>query len=79
MGAYIAPNIVNNAILKTQVGDEAFIKGNLKPLDYTQGVRNLEDTFSGFVLTMLLALAYGFIPSSFIILIIKERESNSKH
>lgn len=70
---------MSNSVLKSFTNKDAYIKGNLKPLDFTQGVKNLEDTFSGFVLTLLLAIAYSFIPSSMIIFIIKERESNAKH
>lgn len=79
VGAYIGPNLVSNAILKNEVNEQGYIKGNLKALDLTEGVQNLEDTFSGFILSLLLALALTFIPSSMIIFIIKERETNTKH
>lgn len=72
MGAYIGPNLMSNSIIKEFISKDSYIKGNFKALDMSQGIKNLEDTFSGFILTLLMSLAFTFIPSSMIIFIIKE-------
>ena len=48
-------------------------------MEYPENVKKLEDTANGFILTLLFALGFSFIPSSMIIFIIKEREFNAKH
>jgi ATP-binding cassette subfamily A (ABC1) protein 3 len=77
---YIAVNAMNNAILKLlSRNPNASIKMNLNPLLPTKGVKSIEDTIDGFIVVMLLALGFSFIPSSMILFIIKERENNAKH
>lgn len=48
-------------------------------MDLPEGVKNLEDTFNGFIITVLFALGFSFIPSSMVIFVIREREHNTKH
>ena len=80
LAPYIAVNAMNNAILKLiSRNSNASIKLTLNPLLPTKGVKSVEDTIDGFIIVMLLALAFSFIPSSLILFIIKERENNAKH
>lgn len=77
---YIAVNAMNNAIFKLlSKNSNASIKMTLNPLLPTKGVKSIEDTIDGFIVVMLLALGFSFIPSSMILFIIKERENNAKH
>jgi ATP-binding cassette subfamily A (ABC1) protein 3 len=80
LAPYLGVNSLNNALFKYLSKDNsASIKMNLNPLMPTPGAKSLEDTIDGFIITMLISLAFSFIPSSMILFIIKERENNAKH
>lgn len=79
MGAQIGPNLVHDSILKSKKGPNSYIKLTVDPMEFTENVKKLEDTANGFILTLLFALGFSFIPSSMILFIIREREYNAKH
>ena len=78
--ANIAINQINEGILRLlKNNNKANLKTRFKPFPHTQGVKTLEGTIDGFIATLLLSIAFSFIPASIIVFIIKERENNSKH
>ena len=79
-GGNVAVNNMNNALLKYYSQDNnANIKTKIKPFPEASGTRDFEAGFDGFVIVLLIGIAYTFIPASMIVFIIKEREKNAKH
>ena len=52
---------------------------NLDPLANTDKIEKLESSIDGIIIHSFLNLAFLFIASSMIVIIIKERENNAKH
>lgn len=78
--SFIGVNTLNNAIGKILTNNDDFsLKMNLKPYKLTKGVKSLENTVDGILLSMIITLAFSFIPASMAVFIIKEREINAKH
>jgi ATP-binding cassette subfamily A (ABC1) protein 3 len=76
----IGANIINNAILKQVMNNNAaYIKVRYEGLKLTNQLKNFENTADGFVAVFLFALAYAFIPAGVVLYIVKEREQNAKH
>lgn len=79
-GMHVGINEMNNAILKLATGnDEASITVIQNPLPNTLQLQALESTADGFLACFLFALAFSFLPSSLVLFIVKERESNAKY
>lgn len=79
-GGNVAINNMNNALLKYYSQDNnAKIRTKIKPFPEASGTRDFEAGFDGFVIVLLIGIAYTFIPASMIVFIIKEREKNAKH
>lgn len=73
-------NIINNSLLKIySKNKDAKIKVNLDPLANTDKIEKLESSIDGIIIHTFLNLAFLFIASSMIVIIIKERENNAKH
>lgn len=79
-GANIAVNLMNQGILKAVTNNpNAFIKSTLRPHKLTKQWKTFESSADALMAVFLISLAYSFIPSSLIMFIVKERETNVKH
>lgn len=76
---YISQNVISDSILKSITTKDAYIKMSFNPLPITSGIKDLQSLIAGFLITMLISLAYTFFASNLILFLIKERENNAKH
>lgn len=77
---HVGINMMNSAILKLATNnDSANIKVIHRSWRLTLELGALEGTADGYIAVSLFALAFSFIPSSLVLFIVKERESNAKH
>ncbi|CAL4102208.1 unnamed protein product, partial [Meganyctiphanes norvegica] len=77
----VSVNIMNNAILRTVVGNDTFtIQTNNRPLPDDQRYRlgNSEASASSIIYSMMMPMALAFLSASFIIFPLEERESKAK-
>jgi ATP-binding cassette subfamily A (ABC1) protein 3 len=73
-------NLASIAMLRGWTGEStATIQTTLQPFQRTASEKHGLSSFSGFSLSMMVGLAFGFIPASFVALIVYERETRSKH
>ena len=49
------------------------------PMKLTKQIASFENTAKGFIASILVSIAFAFIPASLIVIIVKERENNVKH
>jgi len=73
-------NLADTAILRGRTSyKHASIATTLQPFERTPNEKHSQSSFSGLSLSMMVALAFGFIPTSFAVFIVYERETRSKH
>jgi ATP-binding cassette subfamily A (ABC1) protein 3 len=57
----------------------ASIDVTLQPLPFSNLQRSLLDTLSNFFAVLFIVIAFSFIPASFAVYVVKEREVSAKH
>lgn len=73
-------NLAENILYQTLTGmPDASITMYSAPLGLTKQVASFQNTATGFIASLLVSIAYAFIPASIIVVIVKERENNVKH
>ena len=76
-------HIANNAALRMNragsSGASESIKTTTHPLPLTARERAIIATASAYVAVLLIAIAFAFVPASFVSFLVKEREVNAKH
>jgi len=79
-GAGIYMNIVNSASLATLTGNpEASITTRNHPLPKTLKETNATQTADAFTAALMVMIAFCFLPASYAIFVVKEREVKAKH
>ncbi|XP_020114345.1 ABC transporter A family member 1 isoform X2 [Ananas comosus] len=73
-------NIVNSAILRLATGDKNMtIRTRNHPLPMTESQRLQRHDLDAFSASIIVGIAFSFIPASFAVAIVKEREVKAKH
>ena len=75
-------NLVHNGLLAWLRGDNSTastIALTTAPLPYTSAQKSFIASITSFVAVLLTVIALAFIPSSFAVLLVKERETGAKH
>jgi len=79
-GPGIFMNLVNSASLMTLVGStDAYIKTNNHPLPATNKENSFDQTADAFTAALMVMIAFCFLPASYVIFVVKEREVKAKH
>ena len=74
-------SIVNSGLLNWVSGgaSNASIAVEMQPLPFSSLQRELLDTLSNFFAVLFIVIAFSFIPASFAVFVVKEREVAAKH
>ncbi|CAE7902215.1 ABCA1 [Symbiodinium sp. KB8] len=77
-------NIFSSALWRTRsgVGNDASlgsIQAGSKPVPFTQEELSIQSSASAFVAVLFITLAFAFIPASFAVFVVREREVSAKH
>ena len=74
-------SIVNSGLLNwvTGGGSNASISVEVQPLPFSQLQQELISTLSNFFAVLFIVIAFSFIPASFAVFVVKEREVSAKH
>lgn len=76
----ICLNLMDNVFYKIISNQQtANIGVDIKPMKLTKQIASFENTAKGFIASILVSIAFAFIPASLIVIIVKERENNVKH
>ena len=79
-GAGLYMNIINSASLATLTSNpSASITTNNHPLPMTQKETNATQTADAFTAALMIMIAFCFLPASYAIFVVKEREVKAKH
>ena len=80
---HMAPTVVaavDSGLLSWLAGDaRASIAATVAPLPFSQAQVGIISSFSAFVAVLFIVIAFSFIPASFVVFIVKEREVAAKH
>ena len=73
-------NLGNQALLRAATGDQtSAITGIIHPFSWTPRQRTAIQSINGVVASIVISLAFTFIPASFAVFVVSEREYKSKH
>ena len=72
-------NLVNAAILNWTHGGNASISINSQVYEITAQMRDYINNALAFTAVLFVIIAFSFIPASFAVFVVKEREINAKH
>ena len=76
----ICLNLMDNVFYKIASSQSsANIAVDVMPMKLTKQIASFENTAKGFIASILVSIAFAFIPASLIVIIVKERENNVKH
>jgi ATP-binding cassette subfamily A (ABC1) protein 3 len=72
----MAENLFYNTVRNTT---DSSIVVEIQPFEVTRQMGSFQNTAAGFICSILVSIAYAFIPASIIVVLVKERENNVKH
>lgn len=73
-------SILSQMFLRQELGDDtASIHVSLSSFPSTKKEEDLFNSFSGIVKAIIIAIGMAFVPSAYVVFVVKERELNSKH
>ena len=73
-------NVVNSALLRLLTNQtNAKIETTLDPLPSTKKIEQMESSGDGFVIVLFISLAFTFMATSIVAVLVREREKDSKH
>jgi ATP-binding cassette subfamily A (ABC1) protein 3 len=73
-------NLVNSALLSWTTGSPAAtITVNSQPFEITARLKGIINDYISLTAVLFIIIAFSFIPASFAVFVVKEREVNAKH
>jgi hypothetical protein len=79
-GLPLAANIAHTALLRARTGDGAAnIYSAVYPMPFTANQQVLITAANGFSIAIITVIAFVFIPASYAVFVVRERENKAKH
>jgi ATP-binding cassette subfamily A (ABC1) protein 3 len=79
-GAPVFVNVVNDALLRLSKGDPSYsITVRSAPFPFSKRESDNINNNLAFTAVLFIVIAFSFIPASFAVFVVKEREINAKH
>jgi hypothetical protein len=79
-GLPVYTNLLSNLVLRSVTGNsQASITSAVKLFDWTLQQQQAVQSVNGLFSSIIIALAFCFVPASYVVFVVKERESKAKH